>query len=97
MHPTMRQIPGIIGFREELTKYLQRVFDARNDIATDQLCIVPRTGIINAHYVVITVIIITDIAIIFFDSVTNVIILVAVAAVAAVVDVSNPLMTIVVY
>jgi len=55
--------------------------------AIDQLCVRRfRKRIINTHCVVNAVVIITVIAIVFFDAVMDV-----------VVDVSNPLMTIVVY
>lgn len=83
--------PRYFAFREQSMKYLQRVFDKYKGIALYISSVRRfRKRIINAHYVVNAVVIVTVIAIVFFDAVMDVTVL-------TIVDISNPLMTIVAY
>lgn len=79
------------AFREQSMRYLQRVFDKYKGIMLyiSSVCRF-RKWIINAHYVVNAAVIVIVIAIVFFD-------VMDVTVLIVVVDVSNPLMTIVAY
>lgn len=84
--------PRYFAFRKQSMKYLQRVFDKYKGIALYISSVRRfRKWIINAHYVVNAAVIVIVIVIVFFDAVMDVTVL------TVVVDVSNPLMTIVAY